>query len=95
MITTFTVIFYISLSLSAALTLIAAFLGTTPARVLSYISVFTLLVSFLSASYVWRRLEVSLLVLLSFIFYYLILSLVRIALDKRRAGSVEREEDAP
>ena len=85
--------FYVIFGVSAGALLLshiaAVFLHGTLGRISGYLGVLFSAALFISTSYIWRSLEVSLLVTFASLLFYLLLSLLSIYIKKR--GSEEGE----
>jgi hypothetical protein len=87
--TLFYVIFAVSSGLLLLANILSVFLCGALGRAAGYVGCVLNAVLFLSASYIWRSLEVSLLVILSSLFIYLLISLIALLLKKRGAKGGE------
>lgn len=85
MTTLFITLFCVAAGCAVLLLILSVFLNNTPGRVFGYTSILYSSAAFFFASAAWRRLRVSLLVIMSIILLYLLISLVRIALDKKKS----------
>ena len=83
-------LFYVILGVSAGALLLshvaAVFLRGTLGRISGYLGALFSAALFISASYIWRSLEVTLLVMLASLLSYLLLSLLGIYIRKRAGG---------
>ena len=88
-------LFYVIFAVAAGLLLLshvaAVFLGGVPGRIAGYIGTVLSAVMFLSVSYIWRSLEISLASVFASLFIYLLISLIRIAIIRRKADKKEGE----
>ena len=88
-------VFYIILGASAGLLLLshiaAVFLDGALGRVSGYLGALFSAALFFSTSYIWRSLETSLVAVLGSLLVYLILSLVRIYIVRKRRRAEEGE----
>ena len=86
-------LFYVIFGVSAGALLLshiaAVFLHGTLGRISGYLGALFSAALFISTSYIWRSLEVTLLVILASLLFYLLLSLLSVYIKKR--GSEEGE----
>ncbi len=87
MTTLFTVLFGVFAGCALVLLSLSVFIKNIIGKVLGYISIPISALSFFFASAAFRRLDVSLLVVMSILLCYLLISLLGIALDKKREES--------
>ena len=79
-------LFSISAGISLLLILAACIFNNIIGKISLFLSIPMTSLAVLFASYEWQKLEISMLIILSVLLFYLLASLVRISIDKRRGG---------
>ena len=79
-------LFSISAGISLLLILSACIFNNIIGKISLFVSIPMTSLAVIFASYEWQRLEISMLIILSVLLFYLLASLVRISIDKRRGG---------
>ena len=81
-------LFWLSAGLMLTFLLLSVIFNSLIGRIFGYITILLCVAAMFFASYEWRRIEITLLFVLSVLLVYLILSLIRLAIEKR----TKREE---
>ena len=87
--TLFYIVFFASAGLLLLSHILSALLQGALSRAAGYVGCVLSALAFLSASYIWRSLEVSLLVLFGSLLFYLLVSLLPVAKSRRKKDKGE------